>query len=204
MRKDMTSLLESPLPDLRSKELGPESEALLQRFFEANPLYFIAVSGAPPHPEEAFEEIHDELPDGWPYTKKWVIGFVGPTGELAAMANVVEDLLAKGVWHVSTFIVETVRHGNGDAGTLYRAIESWAKANGARWLRLGVVKGNAAAERFWQKCGFQQTRERHGVVFAQKVQALRVMCKPVSGGSLGEYLELVERDRPEPGGDDRR
>lgn len=178
-------------------ELGPGSEPLLQRFFEANPLYFLAVSGGPPQPEDAIEEINDELPEGWSYTKKWVIGFADASGELAAMANVVSDLLAKGVWHISTFIVETVRHGSGDASTLYHGIESWAKANGANWLRLGVVKGHTAAERFWQKCGYQQTRERPGVVFSQRVQTLRVMCKSLSGRPISEYLELIERDRPE-------
>ncbi len=193
----MTSLLVSPLAGLRSIELGPSSEALLQRFFEANPLYFLAVSGEPPGPEDAFEEIHELPPEGWTYTRRWVIGFANPSGELAAMANVVEDLLARGVWHVTTFIVETARHGRGDAAKLYEGIEAWAKASGASWLRLGVVKGHCAAERFWQKCGFLQTCERHGVVFSQRVQTLRVMCKPLSGGSLSEYLELVERDRPE-------
>lgn len=178
-------------------ELGSGSEALLQRFFEANPLYFLAVSGEPPQPEDAFDEIHDDLPNGWSYTKKWVIGFVGVSGELAAMANVVEDLLAKDVWHISTFIVETARHGNGDAATLYCGVESWAKASGAHWLRLGVVKGHLAAERFWLKCGYQQTRERPGVGFSQKVQTLRVMCKPLSGRPISEYLDLIERDRPE-------
>ncbi len=193
----MVSLLDSPLTDLRSLELGPGSEALLQRFFEANPLYFLAVAGELPQPEDAFEEINDELPEGWSYTKKWVMGFASASGELAAMANVVSDLLAKNVWHISTFIVETARHGSGDAATLYHGIESWAIANGADWLRLGVVKGHAAAERFWQKCGYQQTRERPGVVFSQRVQTLRVMCKPLSGQPISEYLELIERDRPE-------
>ena len=193
----MVSLLDSPLTDLRSLELGPGSEALLQRFFEANPIYFLAVSGELPQPEDAFEEINDELPEGWSYTKKWVIGFASASGELAAMANVVSDLLAKNVWHISTFIVETARHGSGDAATLYHGIESWAKANGAEWLRLGVVKGHTAAERFWQKCGYQQTRERPGVVFSQRVQTLRVMCKPLSGRPISDYLELIERDRPE-------
>ena len=193
----MVSLLDSPLTDLRSLELGPGSEALLQRFFEANPIYFLAVSGELPQPEDAFEEINDELPEGWSYTKKWVIGFASASGELAAMANVVSDLLAKNVWHISTFIVETARHGSGDAATLYHGIESWAIANGANWLRLGVVKGHAVPERFWQKCGYQQTRERPGVVFSQRVQTLRVMCKPLSGRPISEYLELVERDRPE-------
>jgi len=193
----MASLLASPLADLRSLELGPGSEALLQRFFEANPLYFLATSGEPPQPEEATEEINDELPDGWSYTKKWLIGFATESGELAAMANVVSDLMAKDVWHISTFIVETARHGSGDAATLYQGIESWARANGAHWLRLGVVKGHSAAGRFWQKCGYQQTRERPGVVFSQRVQTLRVMCKPLSGRPISEYLALIERDRPE-------
>ena len=193
----MTQLLDSPLQGLRSLELGPDSEALLQRFFEANPLYFLAVTGQPPRPEDAFEEIHDELPDGWPCTRKWLIGFAKPTGELAAMANVVSDLLAPGVWHISTFIVETARHGQGDASRLYQGIETWARANGARWLRLGVVKGHVAAERFWQKCGYYQTRERHGVAFSQKVHSLRVLCKPLTGGTVSEYLDLVERDRPD-------
>ena len=193
----MVSLLASPLASLRSLELGPGSEPLLQRFFEANPLYFLAVSGELPQPEDAFDEINDELPEGWSYTKKWIIGFANETGELAAMANVVTDLLAKDVWHISTFIVETARHGTGDAATLYEGIESWAKGSGAHWLRLGVVKGHTVAERFWEKCGYQQTRERHGVVFSKRVQTLRVMCKPLSGRPISEYLELVERDRPE-------
>lgn len=193
----MVPLLTSPVADLRSLALGPGSEALLQRFFDANPLYFLAVSGEPPRPDEAFEEINDDLPEGWPYTRKWVIGFADASGELAAMANVVSDLLARDVWHISTFIVETARHGRGDAMALYQGIESWARANGALWMRLGVVKGHAAAERFWQKCGYQQTRERPGVAFGQKVQAVRVMCKPLSGQPISAYLELIERDRPD-------
>jgi GNAT superfamily N-acetyltransferase len=194
----MTQLLASPLAGLRSVELGPGAEGVLQRFFEANPLYFLSVSGAPPGHEDAFEEINEGLPDGWPYTKKWVIGFADGSGELAAMAHVVSDLLAPGVWHISTFIVETARHGRGDAARLFAGIESWARANGAAWLRLGVVKGNAAAERFWEKCGFVETRERPGVPFGAQVQTVRVMCKPLTGQPLATYLALVPRDRPEP------
>jgi GNAT superfamily N-acetyltransferase len=197
-RTDMTQLLVSPLAGLRTLELGPGSEPLLQRFFEANPLYFLSVSGEPPGPEEAFDEIHEDLPEGWPFTKKWVIGFADASGELAAMANVVSDMLAQGVWHISTFIVETARHGTGDAAALYAGIETWARANGAQWLRLGVVKGNVAAERFWQKCAFQQTRERPGILFGQRKQTVRVMCKPLSGRPMLEYLDLIARDRPEP------
>ena len=33
-------------------------------------------------------------------------------------------------------------HGQGLAGPLYHALESWMRGSGARWLRLGVVEGH--------------------------------------------------------------
>ena len=67
---------------------------------------------------------------------------------------------------------------------------------GARWLRLGVVRGNARAERFWERCGYVQVRERGPVQMGRKTNLLRVMVKPLAGGTLDEYLALVARDRP--------
>ena len=186
-----------PLPELQVIELGADSVPVLQRFFEANPLYFLSVNGEPPQPTEAHEEINEDLPTGWQYTKKWVLGFADSSGSLVAMANVVSDLFAPSVWHVSTFIVATSRHGRGDAQVLYRSLESWAHGNGARWLRLGVVHGNIRAERFWERQGFIQVRLRSGVSMGKLTNTLRVMFKSLAGGSMPEYLALVERDRPE-------
>ncbi len=191
------SLPLSPLPDLRSLELTAGSEPLLQRFFDQNPLYFMAVNGEPSQPGEAHDEIHGALPAGWPYTKKWVIGYVDATGSIAAMANLVSDLLAPTVWHIGTFIVATSRHGSGDAQALYRSLQSWAANSGAQWFRLGVVSGNARAERFWEREGFMQTRLRTGVTMGQLTHTLRVMVKPLVGGTVEQYLSLVERDRPQ-------
>jgi GNAT superfamily N-acetyltransferase len=187
----------SPLPGLRVVELGAGSEPLLQRFFEVNPLYFESVSGQPPQADAAQEEIHGALPAGWPYTKKWVIGYAEAEGSLVAMASLVSDLLAPSVWHIGTFIVATARHGSGDAQALYRSVESWARDSGAQWLRLGVVQGNARAERFWERQGFVQTRLRSGVAMGRLTNTLRVMFKPLAGGSVAQYLALIERDRPE-------
>ena len=187
----------SPSPEWRVVELGAGSESLLQRFFEENPLYFESVNGEPPQPTEAHEEIHGALPAGWPYTKKWVIGYANAQGSLAAMANLVSDLIAPSVWHIGTFIVATSKHGSGDAHTLYQNLESWARGHGAQWLRLGVVQGNVRAERFWERQGFIETRVRSGVSMGKLTNTLRVMFKPLAGGSIAQYLALVERDRPE-------
>jgi hypothetical protein len=63
---------------------------------------------------------------------------------------------------------------------------------------LGVVSGNARAERFWASVGYAETRARGGYQIGNQINELRVMCKPLAGGSLAEYLALVPRDRREP------
>lgn len=189
------------LPDtrdagLRCIELTPADAPALQAFFEANPLYFHAVGGQPPQPDEALSEITDRPPAEMPYGRVWVFGFEDDTGQLAAMAGVIENLLAPGVWHIGIFIVATARHGRGDAQRLHAAIVDWARANGAQWMRLGVVLGNERAERFWRRCGYTELRQREGIVMGRLTQTVRVMVKPLTGLPIEQYLERVERDRP--------
>jgi hypothetical protein len=43
-------------PSFRSIELAADGVARLQRFYEDNPGYFLAVDGRPPRPEEARED----------------------------------------------------------------------------------------------------------------------------------------------------
>ena len=186
----------SPIPGLQVVNLLPDGEDSLQVFFEANPLYFLAVHGVPAEPGEAHEELYEDLPPGWPFTHKYVFGYRGPEGQLDAMANVVSDLLAKGVWHLGTFIVATARHGTGDAKALYSSLEAWAQRAGACWMRLGVVQGHARAEAFWLRCGYIQVAQREGVVMGMRTNVIRVMVKPLYGQPLSDYYLLVERDRP--------
>lgn len=183
---------------LRAYELKAENMAELQAFFDANPLYFEAVGGAPAIPTEAINQFKSELPKGWSFTKKWLLGFVDDSNSLMGMANVVSDLWANGVWHIGLFLVATSRNGTGDAKAIYEALEGWAISNRARWLRLGVVRGNVRAEKFWERAGFIEVRTREGVEIGSKVNTIRVMSKALAGGSVAEYLELVSRDRPEP------
>ena len=139
-----------------------------------------------------FVDPFDLVPDFVP-----LVGYVDDKNALVAMAIVVSDLLAARVWHVGLFIVATSRHGTGLAQELYDGLEAWAAANGATWLRLGVVKGNARAERFWERQGFIQVRLWHDVKMGRLTNTLRTMVKPLTGESIEIYLSRVERDRPE-------
>ncbi|RZL30856.1 MAG: hypothetical protein EOP35_23130 [Rubrivivax sp.] len=60
-----------------------------------------------------------------------------------------------------------------------------------------MVIGNARADRFWASLGYAQTRVRSGFQVGDQVNELRVMFKPLAGGTLAEHLALVPRDRPE-------
>jgi GNAT superfamily N-acetyltransferase len=195
----MASLLppSSSIPGLRTVELTAEWESRLQRFFESNPEYFIAVQGEPAGLNEAHEEIYGGPPSGWSFTKKWMIGYVDARESMVAMADVVADLLAPSVWHIGLFILATPHHGSGEAQLIAGGLESWAIENGAKWLRLGVVKGNSRAERFWESLGFQDARVREGVEIGKRKNSIRIMFKPLAGGTREQYLSLVGRDRPE-------
>jgi len=178
-------------------EIGADSVALLQRFFDANPDYFLAVNGEIAGVGEAHEEVQSSLPAGWPFTRKWVVGIVDSNGALVAMMNIVSDLLAAGVWHIGLFMVGVEARGTGLAPALLRRLERWAIAGGATWLRLGVVAGNARAEKFWESAGFVEVRRREGVAMGRKINSVRVMVKPLAGETLPDYLQQVARDRPE-------
>jgi len=196
-----TELPSCSVADLEVLELKSGDERVLQRFFEDNPEYFLLVYGEPAPPNEAHQAIHAGLPAGWSYTKQWLLGYAKRDGSLAAMASVVSDLLAPSVWHIGLFIVETGLHGRGTAQILYRELEAWTRANGAEWLRLGVVEGNERAERFWRSQGFAQARIREGVELGNRTHRLRVMFKALGGGTKAQYLSLIARDRPEGSSD---
>ena len=169
----------------------------LQEFLEANPAYYIAVNGRPPGPNEAREEFEFALPAEWPFEKKWLLLFRRVDGSIVGVAGLISDLFARGVWHIGLFMVATSLHGSGTARVLYGELESWMRSRGGRWVRLGVVEGNRRAERFWESLGYVETRKRVGVPMGQQVNDLRVMAKPLAGGAISEYLDLVIRDRPD-------
>jgi GNAT superfamily N-acetyltransferase len=184
------------LPGWRVVPLALDDTPAMQRFFDANPAYFLAVQGEPAGTDCAREELLEEVPAGLSHTRLYWMGWFDAAGDMAAVASVVSDLCAPQVWHIGLFIVATARHGSGDAQALHAGIESWARSHGACWMRLGVVQGNTRAERFWASRGYREVRTRDGIPAGRRTNTVRVMIKPLAGGTPGEYLAMVSRDRP--------
>jgi len=169
----------------------------LQRFFDANHAYFLEVNGEPPRADEGEREFRDVPPPEMEYREMLLPGWFGGDGELVAMATIVGDFIAEHVWHLGLFIVATALHGSGAAHAMYRELEEWMVGCGAHWIRLGVVVGNTRAERFWERSGYRQVRERGPLEMGRRTNMLRVMVKPLAGREVAPYLALVARDRPD-------
>jgi GNAT superfamily N-acetyltransferase len=181
-----------------ARELHAADVPRLQVLFDANPEYFLAVNGRPPRPDEAQVEFDERPPPQLPFARQWLLGLHDDaTDELVGVAIVAADLMAAGIWHVALFLVATRLHGRGVAQALYAALERWARREGAVWMRLGVVAGNARAEAFWARRGYREVRRREGVDTGGRINDVRVLVKPLREQGLEDYLARAPRDRPD-------
>lgn len=192
--KTLTTLFDSP--ELQARELQPHEVPLLQALFDENPAYFQVVNGRNAGPDEARNEFDEQPPAHLSWTRRWLVGWFDRQQNLVGVAIVVTDLCAPGVWHLGLFLLASRLHGQGLAQPAYRALEDWARRQGAQWMRLGVVAANIRARRFWQRQGFVDLRLRQGVDTGGRHNDLHTCAKALAGGTMTEYLALVPRDEP--------
>lgn len=185
---------------LHARLLDEAELPALQAFFDANPLYFQTINGRPAGPDDAREEWLERPPAHLSYSQHWMLGLYErrvPGAPLAGVIVLSWDLCAPGVCHLGLFLIATALHGQGVAAPAYLALEDWARAHGARWMRLGVVCANTRAARFWTRLGFSEVRRREGVDTGGRLNDLSVRLKPLQPeAQLADYLALVPRDRP--------
>ena len=180
----------------QAREMRDDEVPALQAFFEANPLYFEKVNGRGPTPGEGQLEYDDLPPPELPFGKRWMLVVTDDAGEWIAVAQLLSDFLQPRVWHIGLFILATRLHGGGHAQALYRAMEQWMVKRGAQWLRLGAVVGWHKAENFWSRQGYVEVRTRQAPTPGEQINTVRVMVKPLGGGQLADYLQMVQRDNP--------
>jgi RimJ/RimL family protein N-acetyltransferase len=106
------------------------------------------------------------------------------------------DFCVTGVWHLGLFLLASRLHGSGLAGSLHQGLLDWACAQGAQWMRLSVIVGNARAERFWARLGYTEVRRRHGIDTGGRLNNARVMVRALDGQGLDAYLARAPRDQP--------
>lgn len=182
------------------RELQADEVPRVQAFFDANPEYWLAVNGVAPPPDLAQVEFDERPPPPWTYVHHRFGGMFrdgDDTGSLIGLVVWVEGFAAADVAHLALFIVATPLHGSGLAQRAYAALEDCLRGQGMRWLRLGVVAGNAPAERFWARQGYAEIRRREGVDTGGRVNTVRTMLKALTAdATLEDYYAANPRDRP--------
>jgi len=183
-------------PRLAVHELAAGEVPALQALLEACSDFYVLVGGLPPAPDEAAEMLAERPPEHLSWTRHWCAGAFEPDGTLAGVLLVVADLGTPGCWHTALFLLHPRQRGTGAAAELHAALEAWALAQGARWLRLGVVVGNERAERFWRRCGYEALRTRPVEAADGSTRTTTAMLKCLGDAGVAEYLERVPRDQP--------
>lgn len=170
----------------------------LQALFDANPLYFRTVNGRDAKPDEAQVEFDERPPEPMVWREHHVALVRDRAHAVVGVWVCTEGLIDPAVCHLGLMLLATPLHGQGLAEPLHAAFEAWAASRGTRWLRLGVVAGNARAERFWQRLGYRELVRRHGIDTGGRINDIRMMLKPLGDATREAYLERVPRDRADP------
>ena len=165
----------------RAVQAGPGDIARVQRFFEANPEYLALCEGRGPCDTEGREFVEERPPAQWAVREQLNLLLVGSGNEVDGVLAVAVDFLAPEVWHLGLMIIATRLHGSGLAQRTHAAYEQWARARGARWLRLAVAAQNERALRFWQRQGYVELRRREQVEMGALHNTVLVLCKPIEG-----------------------
>lgn len=182
---------------LRAVPLAAHDLPRLQALFDGNPGYFWRINGCAPPADAAQAEFDDAPPPHLGFSQRWVLGVQQLDGELVGVIHLLSDLGTAGAWHIALFWLVDALQGRGLAEPLHTALEQHARVQGALWLRLSVIAGNARAERFWQRLGYHEVRRRLGVDTGGRLNDARVLIKPLAGLGLDAYLARVPRDRPD-------
>ncbi len=171
----------------------------LAAFCRVNPEYDLFLTGEVPTEAEWVADFMTDLPPAsfnWTTTHKLIARRHQDSDTIAAILDVTEDMIDKGVGHIGLFQVATALQGTGLAHDLYQGLEDWLASRGMDVLRLGVLDGNARGMAFWTRHGFLETRRRHGTAPTGKTHLSHVLYKPLMPLTLEAYRLRVPRDDP--------
>jgi ribosomal protein S18 acetylase RimI-like enzyme len=191
-----------PVFTLNDADVWTATEAdrpALAAFCRDNPEYDVFLTGEAPDEAEWVEDFMTDLPPtsfNCTATHKLIARRHQDPETIAAILDVTEDMIDKGVGHIGLFQVATALHGAGLAHRLYQGLEDWLTSRGMDVLRLGVLEGNARGMAFWRRQGFLETRQRQGTAPTGKTHQSHVMVKPLKPLTLEAYRLRVPRDDP--------
>ncbi len=152
----------------------PALQALLERSSD----YFHLIEGRPPKPDDAINLAH-ECPPGWSLNGKFLIGIKDQYNHLVAVLEGMRGYPRQGIFWIGLLLIDPSKRGQGLGARIVAGFEQWARSQGAKQIRLGVVDVNERAFRFWQRVGFELVNNKRSSYLGQQERLVYQMKKKV-------------------------
>lgn len=162
--------------------LSAENEAAVQTFLEQCQDFQLLTHGEPVQPGEG-KELLEDLPPGKQLQDKFLFGIYELEGRLVAVLDLVRDYPDRSTWWIGLLLLLPSERGSGLGRQIFEALLGWLRGEGAEKIGLGVVGENTAAQRFWERNGFQLIAERPPQRFGSKEQIVLVYSRPLEPGA---------------------
>jgi len=144
--------------ELRRISGSADDANVVQRIYDAAPMYSWVTTGAPSRPGAAIETF-GMLPDGCAADAKHMY-LVFCEDEPVGFVDVIRGYPSENCAYVGLFILIESQHGQGIGRRTFRDLETLiAKWRGVRRIRLTVIEANVPALSFWDAMGFTRTGE---------------------------------------------
>jgi GNAT superfamily N-acetyltransferase len=160
------------------RQLNTADLAKLQELCEKCTDYFELAEGNPAG-ENAAHHILTGLPEGKQNSDKFALGvFFNNTENLIGVIDIVQNFPISGEWILGLLLIDPIYRNRGTGQEVYRALSEWCRKNAAISMRIGVLKDNDHALRFWQRLGFVEV-ERKNKKFGSKMHTVIFMRNKV-------------------------
>lgn len=163
---------------LRPLHGEPDEMLALQRVIEDAPRYADLTTGAPPGSADA-QSLYTILPDGKTYDDKFVLG-IHRDEAMVGCIDLIRGYPDPDTAHIGLLLIGEGQEGRGFGRAAYAGLEDLVRSwESCTRLRLGVVRSNDRALRFWSALGFVPTGEvkpyRYGSIVSEVVLYAKVL-----------------------------
>jgi RimJ/RimL family protein N-acetyltransferase len=159
--------------------LTPEDAPDLQDLFERCSDFHELSEGVPTGPTAGADELLAK-PEGKQLSDKHSFGIRARTGELIGYIELMRDYPAERQWWIGLLMLDPHSRAQGLGTRIHRAAMDFVGANGGTLMQIAVLEQNPAAQRFWQRQGYEEIRRVPYVADTGKQSRLIVMRRELS------------------------
>jgi RimJ/RimL family protein N-acetyltransferase len=104
------------------------------------------------------KEIFEDIPPNKEYIDKFVFG-VFNDDELIGIIDIVRDFPIDEEWIIGLMLINPNERKNKLGTKIHNSLIKWATNLGAKSFRIGVIKDNYVAMKFWSGLGYKKIKE---------------------------------------------